>query len=143
MKVVITGGAGFLGQLLIAEILKRTGLPDAQGYVQEIDGIIALDQVRGRLTDARVHYHLFGYAWRQSGIADAHSAVIRADFDDEPVVKSECPHGRFLQQQVHWIGAKMRRQRNCLTAPLKTRVRISLIFIAILLDVNANRHLDT
>jgi nucleoside-diphosphate-sugar epimerase len=56
MKVVITGGAGFLGQLLIAEILKRTVLPDAQGSMQEIDGIIALDQVPGRLSDARVHY---------------------------------------------------------------------------------------
>jgi len=49
MKVVITGGAGFLGQPLIAEILKRTVLPDAQGSVHEIDGIIALDRVPGRL----------------------------------------------------------------------------------------------
>jgi hypothetical protein len=32
MKVVITGDAGFLGQLLIAEIL-RTVLTDAQGSV--------------------------------------------------------------------------------------------------------------
>jgi hypothetical protein len=30
LKVVFIGGAGFLGQLLIAEILKRTVLPDAQ-----------------------------------------------------------------------------------------------------------------
>jgi len=30
MNVVITGGVGFLGQLLIAGILKRTVLPDAQ-----------------------------------------------------------------------------------------------------------------
>jgi len=56
MKVVFIGGAGFLGQLLIAEILKRTVLPDAQGSVQEIDGIIALDRVPGRLSDARVRY---------------------------------------------------------------------------------------
>ena len=49
MNVVITGGVGFLGQLLIAEILKRTVLPDAQGSVQKIDGIIALFRVTGRL----------------------------------------------------------------------------------------------
>src|SRR3984893_19542117 len=56
MKVVITGGAGFLGQLLIAEILKRTVLPDAQGSMQEIDGIIVLDRVPGRFRDTRVRY---------------------------------------------------------------------------------------
>ncbi len=31
-------------------------LPDAQGPVQEIDGIIALDRLPGRLSDARVRY---------------------------------------------------------------------------------------
>jgi nucleoside-diphosphate-sugar epimerase len=56
MNVLVTGGAGFLGQLLIAEILRRTVLSDAQGCVQEIEGIIALDRVPGRLRDARVHY---------------------------------------------------------------------------------------
>ncbi len=46
MRVVITGGAGFLGQRLIAELRQRGRLNDASGGQQAIDEIIAVDQTR-------------------------------------------------------------------------------------------------
>lgn len=56
VKIMVTGGAGFLGQLLLAELLKNTALTDAQCLLQKIEQIIVLDQVRGSLSDPRVHY---------------------------------------------------------------------------------------
>ena len=45
MKVVVTGGAGFLGQRLIREILQRGELTDAGGARRRIEEVVAVDQV--------------------------------------------------------------------------------------------------
>src|SRR5512135_1693083 len=45
MKVVVTGCAGFLGQRLIDELLRRGALTDAAGERRPIAEIIAVDQV--------------------------------------------------------------------------------------------------
>ncbi|MGB3426773.1 MAG: D-erythronate dehydrogenase [Burkholderiaceae bacterium] len=45
MKVVVTGGAGFLGQRLIREILQRGELGDSRGERQRVDCVVAVDQV--------------------------------------------------------------------------------------------------
>ena len=45
MKVVVTGGAGFLGQRLIGELLQRGALTNAAGERRPIAEVVAVDQV--------------------------------------------------------------------------------------------------
>ncbi|HEU4376377.1 MAG TPA: D-erythronate dehydrogenase, partial [Telluria sp.] len=45
MKVLITGGAGFLGQRLARQLLDRGQLSDSQGKVQAIDQLVLVDVV--------------------------------------------------------------------------------------------------
>ncbi len=56
MKVVVTGGAGFLGQRLIGEVLRRGTLSDPSGAPSVVDEVVAVDQVAapavGRVTPA-------------------------------------------------------------------------------------------
>jgi nucleoside-diphosphate-sugar epimerase len=105
MKVVITGGAGFLGQLLIAEILKRTVLPDAQGSVQEIDRIIALDRVPGRLSDARVHY-VIGDVTDPSQLSSIFDATVDGIFHLAAVVSSTAEADFALGMRVNLGGTQ-------------------------------------
>ncbi len=43
MRVVITGGAGFLGKLLAAKILERGALTDASGQLREVSELVLVD----------------------------------------------------------------------------------------------------
>ena len=55
MRIVITGGAGFLGQRLAHAILARGSLTDARGRSREISELVLLDVAAApRLDDARV-----------------------------------------------------------------------------------------
>lgn len=58
MKVVITGGAGFLGQRLIRALCARGRLTDAAGEEREITSIVAIDQhhLTRLFVDERVGY---------------------------------------------------------------------------------------
>ncbi len=58
MKVVITGGGGFLGQRLAVAILERGTLADVSGAQAEVDELLLFDQAlprRAPVEDARVH----------------------------------------------------------------------------------------
>jgi D-erythronate 2-dehydrogenase len=56
MRVVITGGAGFLGMRVAQAILKRGALTDASGKSREVSGITLIDMVAPTkpIADARV-----------------------------------------------------------------------------------------
>jgi nucleoside-diphosphate-sugar epimerase len=51
MKVVVTGGAGFLGQRLIREVLQRGQLTDSRGERHRVDEVVAVDQVSASAQD--------------------------------------------------------------------------------------------
>jgi nucleoside-diphosphate-sugar epimerase len=51
MKIVVTGGAGFLGQRLIGELLQRGALTDAAGEPRPIAEVVAVDQVAAPARD--------------------------------------------------------------------------------------------
>jgi D-erythronate 2-dehydrogenase len=58
MKIVVTGGGGFLGQLLIRALCARGRLTDAAGCEREIGQIVAIDALApdNRFVDDRVGY---------------------------------------------------------------------------------------
>ena len=60
MKVVVTGGAGFLGQRLIRALCERGRLTDAAGRERTIERIVAVDQGQcsDPFSDGRVAYAL-------------------------------------------------------------------------------------
>src|SRR6202171_3830749 len=54
MRVVITGGAGFLGGRLARSILERGQLTDASGARHEVKKLVLIDVAPAALTDPRV-----------------------------------------------------------------------------------------
>ncbi|MGH8714454.1 MAG: D-erythronate dehydrogenase [Casimicrobiaceae bacterium] len=54
MRIVITGGAGFLGTRLARRLLERASLLDAAGEVRELRELVLLDVVPAAVADPRV-----------------------------------------------------------------------------------------
>ncbi|HYS14251.1 MAG TPA: D-erythronate dehydrogenase [Burkholderiaceae bacterium] len=78
MKVVVTGGAGFLGQMLIRALCERGRLTRSDGAQYTIEQIVSIDQAQtGRLfVDERV-----GYVVGDIGNAQFLSHVLARDTD--------------------------------------------------------------
>ena len=54
MRVVITGGAGFLGSRLARSILERGQLTDASGARRDVKKLVLIDVVQPSVTDPRI-----------------------------------------------------------------------------------------
>jgi nucleoside-diphosphate-sugar epimerase len=54
MRIVVTGGAGFLGSRLARAILARGALADARGETHEVRELVLLDVAAAKLDDPRV-----------------------------------------------------------------------------------------
>ena len=54
MRIVITGGAGFLGSRLARSILERGQLTDASGARRDVEKLVLIDVVPASVTDPRV-----------------------------------------------------------------------------------------
>ena len=72
MKIVITGGSGFLGQRVARELLKRGQVSDADGQPQSIRELVLVDIATpaNGLLDSKVHYAI-GDAASPKFIAEA------------------------------------------------------------------------
>ena len=55
-KILVSGGSGFIGQMLIEQLLRPTAYEHAASPDGLFDEIIALDQTVGALSDPRLHY---------------------------------------------------------------------------------------
>ena len=71
MRVVITGGAGFLGKLLAAKILERGALTDASGQLREVSELVLVDMAAAQ-----------GEAW----VADKRVSQVIGDVADRNVL---------------------------------------------------------
>jgi nucleoside-diphosphate-sugar epimerase len=79
MKVLITGGAGFLGQRLARELLARGSLKDPQGTPQAISELVLLDVVQANdFGDSRVRTEVGDIAERSvlDRVIDTNTAAI-------------------------------------------------------------------
>ena len=78
--------------------------------------------------------HLLGNLRRQRRVADANQPVVREDLANQPAVKCERSHRRRHDvENVHRVGAEMRWKRSVYPRHSTTRVRISVIFMRLLL----------
>lgn len=94
-KIVITGGSGFVGNRLAAELLRADQLTDGLGNVQSVQKIVLFDQVhpeiglqdpridyvRGDLNDAKLMSKVLGGAQSVFHFASVVSGSAEADLD--------------------------------------------------------------
>jgi nucleoside-diphosphate-sugar epimerase len=108
MKILVTGGSGFLGQRLIRALCTRGRQQDANGALREIEGIVALDAMSApsAVTDARVRY-LNGDLTDPAMIAAAFDAGVDSVFHLAAVVSGAAEADFDLGMRVNLDGIRV------------------------------------
>lgn len=108
MKVVITGGAGFLGQLLIRALCERGTLTDASGRGRKIEQIVAVDQSQptSLFVDDRVGYVL-GDIGQTAFIGHVLAADTDSVFHLAAVVSGAAERDFDLGMRVNFDGTRL------------------------------------
>ncbi len=92
MRVVITGGAGFLGKLLAAKILERRALTDASGQLREVSELVLVDMAAAQgeswIADKRVS-QVIGDVAERNVLAQAMTANTGSVFHLAAVVSGQ------------------------------------------------------
>jgi nucleoside-diphosphate-sugar epimerase len=118
MHVVITGGAGFLGQRLARELLRRGSLRGADGAAQPIAGITLVDVVPGALAHERVR-SVAGDIADAAVLADAITPATQAVFHLAAVVSGQAEADFELGMRVNLDATRalLERCRQLQTCP--------------------------
>jgi nucleoside-diphosphate-sugar epimerase len=91
MKVIITGGGGFLGSQLCQKLLERGALTGPSGGAEEIGEIVLLDAVfHGPPTDSRVRQFTGDISQRETVFSAHGSDAATAIFHLASMVSGEC-----------------------------------------------------
>ena len=108
MKVVVTGGSGFLGQRLIRALCERGRLADAAGRERPIERIVAVDQGQCAepVTDGRVGY-VTGDVADASFIGDVLGADTDSVFHLAAVVSGAAERDFDLGMRVNVDGSRL------------------------------------
>ena len=120
MKIVITGGAGFLGQRLARQLLDRGTLTGADGRARPIDQIVLLDRMHAGLTDPRLR-PLEGDVADPATLAEAIGDGADAVFHLAAVVSAQAEAEFDLGMRVN-VEASRRLLEACRTTGGRPRV---------------------
>jgi nucleoside-diphosphate-sugar epimerase len=101
MRIVITGGAGFLGRKLARAVLERSRMTDAKGAVHEVTNVVLVDIVAAQgVDDARVSI-VAGDLADDRVIADVFAEPVHSVFHLAAVVSGEAEQNFDLGWRVN------------------------------------------
>ena len=116
MKIIVTGGAGFLGQRLIRLLCQRGHLTDGAGRERPIDRIVAIDQgaCADPLMDRRVvyaHGDIADTAFIDAVLAESTDSVFHLAAVVSGAAERDFDHGmRVNVDGTRWLLETCRRQ---------------------------------
>ncbi len=104
MKIVITGGAGFLGRKLTARLLDR-GSIDIAGQKREISSIVLFDRVAADWNDSRAK-SIIGDIGDHGDVANLIDADTGCVFHLAAVVSAQAEADFDLGMRINWGGTR-------------------------------------
>ncbi len=122
MKIVITGGGGFIGQMLARALLARGGLAAEPGAKRNLNQLVLLDQAfpSNRIKDERIQYEA-GDAGNTEPLARVFAANVDAVFHLAAVVSAGAEADFDLGMRVN-LDAARRVFETCRLQPVAPRL---------------------